>query len=210
MLISKGDRLENMETRLREVVRNMKRAVESGDPWAVDYWEAARAKQAAAIERLRGKDVAELGDVKSAFREAGIFVEGTWAQTAEAAGMQSSKAADAAIAEMRRAKAGIDSLDMVSSGVALMDELGIGMNARAPFVVATADRIAATIAARLRGPGAAAAASGVASGGGGGGNTFNIGNVYGGKAGTRQLQSELDKATRPTQRNRRHNNLPEG
>jgi nitrogen fixation-related uncharacterized protein len=41
------------------------------------------------------------------------------------------------------------------------------------------------------------------------GITIN-GNVYGGKAGTRQLAGELDKATRPTNRYRRHNNTPEG
>jgi hypothetical protein len=49
-----------------------------------------------------------------------------------------------------------------------------------------------------------------AGAGGGGGNITVAGNVYGGSAGLRQLQGDLERATRPTRRERRNTGLAEG
>jgi hypothetical protein len=206
-MISRHDRLENMQGRLREIVRNMKKAVESGDPWAVQYWEDARAKQQRSIDRLHDVNLSSMGDIRSAYKDAGVSVTGTWADTTTVITAESRKAADAGIAEMRRMKSSIDEMDMVTTGTALMRELGIGIENATPALYAAADRIAAEIRKRLNAPAVTApVATPVTTSGG----TVINGNVYGGKAGTRQLAADIERATRPTNRYRRHNNLAEG
>jgi hypothetical protein len=205
-MIAKGQRLENMQGRLREIIRNIRKAVETGDPWALNYWEAARAKQQAAYDRLKGRTTADLSDVRQTYKQAGVAVEGTWTDTTFAVSAASRKSADAAIAEMQRAKDTISKMSMVQTGTDLMTSLGIGFENAAPSLYAAADRIAAEVRRRLNAPPPppptvpAATSSGV---------VIN-GNVYGGKAGTRQLAGDIERATRPTNRYRRHNNLAEG
>jgi hypothetical protein len=77
-LISREDRLANMETRLRKVMRNLRKAVEADDPLAVDYWTRAAAKQRTQIDRMENRTTASVDDIRAAFAKAGVRIDGTW------------------------------------------------------------------------------------------------------------------------------------
>jgi hypothetical protein len=208
-LISTGQREENMEARLREIMRNIREAQQTHDDASVRYWEKIRAKQSMQLDNLRGKTGISMKEIKTAYDEAGISVEGTWADANFVMTEATRRAGEAAVAHMRSAKDDITHLDWVQTGTDMMKRLGIGMEEQAPFVYAAADRIAADIAYRLRNPEPepakvpAAAAAVTATASDGRGVTVNIhGNVYGGDAGLRDLDRHVRRAVRLAQRNR--------
>lgn len=205
MLISDAQREENMQARLRQIMRNMREAAEANDSKTVKHWEAARAKQQAALDRLKGKTHISMADIKGAYEKAGISVQGTWADTTFVVTQESKKASDAAIAQMQRAQTTIASINMVQTGTDLMTSLGIGLENAAPAVYAAADRIAAEVARRLREGNKpppidppdhrpkVPAADGPAMGYASGTTTFNIGNLYGGPKGLDELDREVGR-----------------
>lgn len=77
-LISRDDRLENMDKRMGKVMEMIHRAVKAKDPVNLDYWEKARANLQGKIERLRGKHVATQKEVARAYRKAGGDAKAAW------------------------------------------------------------------------------------------------------------------------------------
>ena len=84
-LIGREDRLANMEARFRKVMRNLRKAVEADDPFAVDYWTKAAAKQQLQIERMKTRTTASVEDVRESFTKAGVKIDGTWLDIAKGA-----------------------------------------------------------------------------------------------------------------------------
>lgn len=148
-MISKKDRLENMQGRLKKVVRNLKKAVDVGDPWSIKYWEGARAKQQRMIDGLKGKNSASLKDIRTAYRKAGVSVAGTWAEVKTKTVAEAGKAKDGAVAAAQATKAGIDAVDLASSGTNMMLEFAAGIDAGVPAVAAASGRAAAAAAAPI-------------------------------------------------------------
>ena len=93
-LIGREDRLANMERRFRKVMKNLRKAVEADDPFAVDYWTKAAAKQRVQIERMETRTTASVDDIRAAFAKAGVKIDGTW--------LDIGKGADADEAQGRR------------------------------------------------------------------------------------------------------------
>ena len=85
-LIGREDRLANMEARFRKVMRNLRKAVEADDPFAVDYWTKAAAKQQLQIERMKTRTTSSVEDVRESFTKAGVKIDGTWLDIAKGAG----------------------------------------------------------------------------------------------------------------------------
>jgi len=77
-LISRADRLANMEARFRKVMRNLREAVRKDDPFAVSYWTEAAVKQQDQMDRMRRNTSGSVKDVRRTFREAGVDIGSTW------------------------------------------------------------------------------------------------------------------------------------
>jgi hypothetical protein len=188
-LISRADRVQNMEERQKRINRELNRAVEADDPWNIAYWTKAAAKQQVQLENMRGKGRTTTKDVARDFAGMGLDIQGTM--------FDLPKYAKTAAEGVRAAFTGVN---MTTVGLSMMQGVAAGITQGTPLISGAA--AAAAAAGR-------AASTGVNSGNVG--TNINInGNVYGGKAGTRQLAADIDRATRPTNRYRRHNNLAEG
>lgn len=149
-MISKKDRLGNMAKRMKKVMVNIRKATEKDDPMAQRYWEKARVKQQLQIDKLKGKTTSSLGDVKSAYRKAGVSVKGTWTEVKSKTVTAATQAADGAITQAERIPAAIDAMDLTSSGVKLMDELAAGIRSGIANAVAAANEAAAAVAAPIK------------------------------------------------------------
>lgn len=84
-LISRADRLENMEGRMRRIMRNLKAAVAAEDPANIDYWTSAATAQQERMDRIRGRTVSSVADIRRSFDEAGVEIEGTWLEVGRGA-----------------------------------------------------------------------------------------------------------------------------
>lgn len=145
-LISKADRLANMDKRMSKVMRNLHRAVKADDPWSIAYWEQARAKQQLAIDKLKGKNVASLKDIKTAYRKTGADVEGRWRDVRVATVREADTATEGVVGAASEALSGIDALDGMGSGYSYVSEIAAGMDAGLPLVSAAADAVAQEVA----------------------------------------------------------------
>jgi TP901 family phage tail tape measure protein len=149
-LISKHDRLDNMEGRMQKVMKNLRKAVEVNDPINVGYWSKAAAKQAVQIDKMRGKSSTTTGAIKRKFASMGIDIEGTWKDTRSAAERESGRTARTAISDAQSIKTGIDAIDLTSSGTNLMLELAAGIRAGISEVSAAAHEAAAAAALPIK------------------------------------------------------------
>lgn len=150
-MISKKDRLGNMAGRMKKIMANVKKATEVGDPWAQRYWEKARARQQQQIDKLKGTNVAKLGDIKGAYEKAGVAAEGTWADVRDKTKQATTDAADAAIAQTERIPTALEGMDLTAAGTNLMATWAAGIRAGISSVIAAADEAAAAVAARTDG-----------------------------------------------------------
>lgn len=141
-LRTKAWRMGHLEKQMKGVMANLRKAVKVGDPFAIRYWETARAKVQGQQDRLRKRTVATMSDVKKTYRAAGVDVEGTWADIKNTTDKKSQAASSKAIGEAQQTKAGIDAVDLTGSGRSLMTELASGIYSGIPAV-----RAAATAAA---------------------------------------------------------------
>ena len=149
-LISKGDRLANMDKRMGQVMAKIAAAVKAKDPMSLNYWERARAKQQLAIERLKDTNVAKLEDVKGAYRKAGGAVEGRWRDVRVRTVREADTATTGIVDAAGNALTGIDSLDGMSSGMGLMAEIAAGIRAGIADVTAASNEAAAAVAGPLK------------------------------------------------------------
>ena len=172
-MISKGDRLSNMAARMKKVVANIRKATEVGDPMAQRYWEKARAKQQAQIERLKTKSVASSESIGKAYKKAGAETATAWRQTANkqkaAAGdakndvtakakqsrqnvkAQAEGAATDSIAALGRIKTWLAGVSLFADGNTLMSTLAEGIASGSSAVIAAVDAILAEVKARTQG-----------------------------------------------------------
>jgi ribosomal protein S20 len=208
-IIGDRQREENMEARLREVVRRVREAATSGDSMTARFYEKLRAKQQLQLDNLRGRSRVTMGEVRKDYEKAGISVEGTWADANFVMTEASRKAGAAMVEHMRSAKGDIESLDWVQTGTDMMTRLGIGVANAPPFVFAAADRIAAGERDRIKAARAAAVATPAPTASDSITVTVN-GPVYGGDAGLRELERRVQRAVRQVGRERRHKQLAEG
>jgi hypothetical protein len=207
-IIGDRQREENMEARLREVVRRVREATVAGDSMTARFYERLRAKQQLQLDNLRGRSRVTMGEVRKDYEKAGVSVEGTWADANFVMTEASRKAGAAMVEHMRSAKGDIERLDWVQTGTDMMTRLGIGFGNAAPFVFAAADRIAADVRDRLNAPAPVATAPAATSS-----DSITVtvnGPVYGGDAGLRELERRVERAVRQTGRERRHKQLAEG
>lgn len=77
-LISPKDRLENMEGRMRKVMRNLRRAVKEEDPAGIDYWTNAAVTQQQRMDKIKTRTKTSVDDIRAAFERAGVKIDGTW------------------------------------------------------------------------------------------------------------------------------------
>ena len=129
-----ADRMKFQQRNLRRVMQQMRRAVAAGDPFAVRYWDRARAKVQGNIERLKGTTRIGMKDIRAEYKRAGISVEGTWAEIKQTTQTKSDQAQSAAVTSAQQTKAGIDAVNLYGSGVSLMTELASGIRAGIPQV----------------------------------------------------------------------------
>lgn len=181
-MISRGDRLANMDKKMRQVVRNIRKSIDVGDPWSQRYWERAQASLTRRIIALGGSNVKETGRIKGAHGKSGRAVEGTWRAAATTQGREATRGANLAISQAQRAKSAIDAIDMVSSGRAFMAEFAAGILGGIPAVSAAASAA-----------GRAAALSARASYAAAGGNTYQIGTLVASDAGIDELDSRIER-----------------
>lgn len=145
-LISKDDRLENMQARIRKVMRNIKAAVKADDPWNVAYWEQARAKQQMQMEKLRGANSVNLKDIKRAYRSTGADVKGVWQSVRVKTVQETQSAADGALTAIGSIETGIQAIDLTDDAMNLGLEVAAGLDSSVPSVAAAASRVAAAAA----------------------------------------------------------------
>lgn len=172
-MISKGDRLDNMAKRMKQIVANIRKATEIGDPMAQKYWEKARAKQQAAIDRLKSKNVATSRDLKKAYRDAGVDIGKSWNKTKTKTAQATRQAKDAAaknareskqaqvqqateastqtVEQLEKVKTWFQSATLYGDGYGLMTTLASGIAAASPAVIAAVDSILAEVRARTQG-----------------------------------------------------------
>lgn len=259
-LISREDRIENMEARMKKVMRNLHKAVQADDPINVGYWSKAAVKQQDQLDKMRGKSATSTKDIKAKFDAMGVEIDATWLASKRGAKGQMNQMTTHAGAKAQQIADLFGAIDLTTAGSNLMTTWANGITAALPTVLGSVKTVTDAVAAFLvgespppKGPlsrvdrgGAnimhawgggmmgersylgrvAAAVSGavspvaspalagaVAVGGGavGGGTHIHVhGNVYGGPAGLRQLAGEMERAQRPTSRQRRLDNLAEG
>jgi len=136
-LISRKDRLSNMEGRMKKIMRNLRKAVDAEDPANIGYWQKAAIKQQGQMDRMRGKTVASVSDIRATFDKMGVKVEGTWLGVERSARRSSKKARRSARAEFRALVGDVKGFDLKSAGTALIGSWIAGIEA-ARTAVATA------------------------------------------------------------------------
>jgi hypothetical protein len=149
-LRTKAWRLDHLSKQMKGVMGNLRKAIKVGDPFAIRYWETARAKVEGQQGRLKKRTVATMHQVKKSYKAAGVDVEGTWADIKNTTDTKSQAASQKAISEAQQTKLGIDNVDLTSSGTSLMTELSNGIYAGIPQVTAASQAAAAAAAAPLR------------------------------------------------------------
>lgn len=148
-LIPLDKRIQNNVGNLKRVMANLRKAVKAGDPINVQYWDTARAKVQARLDSLRGKTASSLGDIRRSYRKAGISVKGTWAEIEGVTKRKSESAQTTAVDAAQDTKAGIDNVDLYSSGLQMGNELAAGLNASVPNVAAAGNNVANAAAGPL-------------------------------------------------------------
>lgn len=128
-LISKEVRLDNMAARMEKIMGNLHKAVKARDPFAIDYWSRAAAKQKVQMERMRSRTILSVDDIKGNFKKAGISINGTWQSTERAAGKASRAARRTAISEFRALVGSVKGLNLQSAGTALINSWAAGIRA---------------------------------------------------------------------------------
>ena len=128
---------------------NLRKAVAAEDPANIAYWDRARAKLATKLDRLKGTHVATMADIKTAYRKAGVNIDGTWQTIKTTVQTDSDKAKEDAVGAAQATKAGIDAVNMEASGKGLMTELANGIWAGIPLVSTAANAAAAAAAGPL-------------------------------------------------------------
>jgi TP901 family phage tail tape measure protein len=148
-LRSKAWRLDHLKGQMVKVMANLRAAVKAGDPVNIRYWETARAKVAGQQQRLKGKTVATMKDIKKEYAATGVKADGTWAGIKSTTDTKAQAASQKAISEAQQTKTGIDAVNLRSSGIGLMNELASGIYAGIPQVSAASSAAAAAAAAPL-------------------------------------------------------------
>lgn len=244
MLISRETRLENMQKKMRAVMKNLRQAIAADDPYNVDYWTRGAVAVATRMDALSGAASENRKDVRRVLRSLGLDANTEWTAIVDTTTRKSRRAATVAIGEAERIKSGIDAIDLGPSGTALIGELTTGIRGGFPELRAAVAEAAAIVAAPLEahspprvGPlreidrwgtklaatfatgfrkglpdlglastvpagGIGLAPQGAALGGNGPVINITVNGLYGGPAGLRQLQSDIDRAIRPTRRSR--------
>lgn len=98
--ISKGDRIENMEARVKRITGKVKQAVEVGDPLAISYWTSALVKQKKMLNGMKTSTVGTMEDVRNAVKTA---LGGETSPALEEAATAAPKAVEAAQPAMQHA-----------------------------------------------------------------------------------------------------------
>ena len=194
-LISRSDRISNMETRQGKINKQLNRAVAADDPFNIRYWASAAAKQQVQLDNLKSGTGTKLRDVKSKYSAAGIDIERIWGRTGNAIERESQASADAAIAAAQSIKTGIDAIDLTASGAGLMAEFAAGIRSNIAAVSA-----AASLAATAANPRASvvppAASAGGGGTGGGGHTTYVVGTLIADDKGIDELDKRITRRRR--------------
>jgi hypothetical protein len=198
--ISREERISNVEAKRRRLNKQLNRAVEQDDPFNIPYYQRAVASADTRLARLRRSSSGTSGEIKGSFVKMGKGVERAWQGTEDKARSATGDAKRTAIRDASQAASRVtsifESMDLFAAGANLIATWNNGMRSMLPTVRETAAAIG-------RAAGATMPVPAIVGAGGGGSSVTVHGNVYGGKAGLRQLQGDIDDAVRPTRRTRR-------
>jgi hypothetical protein len=193
-LISRDDRIANMEKRQGRINKQLNRAVAADDPFNVRYWASAAAKQQVQLDRLKGRTGTGLKEIKRDYRATGIDIGRVWGKARRATEREATGAADTAISEAERIRTSMVAMDFATIGSGWMTDLAAGITSNIT-AVSSAAATAAT-AAQTASAGARAAASVTPGGSGGGNTTYVVGTLIADDKGLDELDRRIERRRR--------------
>jgi len=199
MLIGRRERIENMEVRLRKVMKRLRRAWQVDDPAGVAYWTAAAQTQQARMEKMRRTHQVKVRDIRKELHTAGVGMEGTWLKV-QRAGERSAEMIREANRQAITAVEG-EWQTLAGKAPALGQDVGEGF---ATGLRASIPTISAAMAeARM--------AMAVSAGAGGrpGGDTYQIGTLIADEGGLDQLDRRMARRRRLKSRGTNRYNDPD-
>jgi hypothetical protein len=192
-LISREDRIANMEKRQGRINKQLHRAVVADDPFNIAYWTKAAAKQQVQLDVMRGKSRTTTGDIRRKFESMGVDIDGVWADTRRNAQAESGQMAATAKADADGIKTHLESLDFTSVGANWMLELAAGIRSNIAAVGSAAAE--AANAARSASAGARAATQPTPVGAGAG-TTYVVGTLIANDSGIDELDRRISRRRR--------------
>lgn len=148
-LISRQDRMENMEGKMRKIVANVRKAIKADDPVNIAYWTKAGAAAAQRMGRMGTKGKVVAGDVKNQFRAMGINIKTTFGGVETKAKATANSVRTGMLVSATQTAAGIQArfngMDLAAAGINLVSTLASGMRAAIPQVFSVAAEISGLV-----------------------------------------------------------------
>jgi hypothetical protein len=153
-IISRADRIENMEARVQKIKQNISKAIKGDDDRARQYWERGLASQEGRLDKFRGHS-----------EKNSKAVSGKWQASGKATERAHQHATSVAISEANQARVGVvsaaaataasvgsifGSMNLASAGARLILTWVSGMRQMQPIVQATAASLAAAFSAYFK------------------------------------------------------------